>query len=215
MSVTPITSNTARIGPPAMMPVTGLGRRHQHLGGAVAARSPVMDRCVLQLTLTMLRRAGVPWPSARPPALPSPCPCPCRCGRRRRRPRSAPRNRPAMRPPFTTFGDAVDRSSFRRPSSAFGLRAGLKLCHLRLIPQNCRPLRARLGQRLDAAVVIAKPARSNATFSMPAAFAFSAMRLPITAAAATLPPCRPRRVPCARRPRRSRRWPAPWCRRRR
>jgi hypothetical protein len=45
----------------------------------------------------------------------------------------------------------------------------------------------RLGQRLDAAVV-AETGAVERDLSMPAALAFSAMRLPTTAAAATLPP---------------------------
>ena len=40
----PSVSNTARIGPPAMMPVPGRRRAHEHLAGAVTAEHVVMQR---------------------------------------------------------------------------------------------------------------------------------------------------------------------------
>ena len=40
----PSVSNTARIGPPAMMPVPGRRRAQEHLAGAVAAVHVVMQR---------------------------------------------------------------------------------------------------------------------------------------------------------------------------
>ena len=51
MSVTPITSNTARIGPPAMMPSPALAGAISTLAAPCSPTHVVVDRAVLQLHL--------------------------------------------------------------------------------------------------------------------------------------------------------------------
>ena len=91
------------------------------------------------------------------------------------------------------LGDAVDRDHLflQTVVVAFGLRAGLKLCHFDSLIVVALELQAgfagRIGQRLDAAVVGETGAVERDLLDA-GGLAFSAMRLPIGAAAAALPP---------------------------
>src|ERR1019366_2155893 len=169
-----------------------LGRRHQHARGTVLADHLVVDRAVLQLHLDHVatrrfhglrhrNRHFLGLALAHADAAIAVADD----GERREAERAAA---------LDDLGDAVDRDHLflQAVVVAFALGTRLKLCHLEflcsLADQNWRPASRAASASALTRPWYANPARSNATLSTPAAFAFSAMRLPTIAAAATLPP---------------------------
>jgi hypothetical protein len=130
--VTPITSKTARIGPPAMMPVPS-GRGQHDAGSAVLAHHRVMNRAVTQadldhvaarrfhgllhsdrhFTRLALAHANAPSPS----------------------PTTVSAAKPRIRPPFTTLVTRLTAIIFsRRPSSRPSSARGVETLPFALLP---------------------------------------------------------------------------------
>ena len=111
-SWTPSASKIARIGPPAMMPVPGGRRAHDHPAGAVVADDVVMQRAALaqrhadHAALGLLGRLA-----DRLGHLARLAGCRSRPGPCRRRRRRAPQ-KPNRRPPFTTLATRLMLTSF-------------------------------------------------------------------------------------------------------
>src|SRR5664279_6428763 len=158
MSVMPITSNTARIGPPAMMPVPA------GAGDIITRAAPCWPNTLwwiepfLSDTLVMLRRASsIAFCTAAGTSLDLPLPMPTRPSPS---PTTVSAAKPRIRPPLTTLVTRLMLIIFsRRPSP----RSSCCCCRCCILAMMVCPFRSsselqavfagRLGERLDASVV--------------------------------------------------------------
>src|SRR6201993_3174603 len=162
MSVMPMTSNTARIGPPAMMPVPfGAG----DIITRAAPCSPTTVWCSVPLlsdTLVMLRRASsIAFCTAAGTSLDLPLPMPTRPSPS---PTTVSAAKPRIRPPLTTLVTRLIEIIFSRnpsPRSSCCCRfcccrpAGFAMFDLVSPALELEPAFAgRFGQRLHAAVIL-------------------------------------------------------------
>src|SRR4051812_29497395 len=156
MSVTPITSKTARIGPPAMIP-------SPCLAGAISTRdapcSPTTLCWIVPLrswTLTMLRRAdSIALVTATGTSFALPLPMPIRPSPS---PTTVSAAKLSVRPPLTTFVTRLTAIIFSfRPSSLPSVcwrGVNFAMCVFLVGPSELQAgFARRLGQRLHAAVV--------------------------------------------------------------
>src|SRR5579864_6248595 len=157
MSVTPITSKTARIGPPAMMPVPAGAGAISTLAAPCSPRTLWWIEPFFSATLTMLRRAAsIAFWTATGTSRALPLPMPMRPSPS---PTTVSAAKPRIRPPFTTLVTRLTAIIFsRRPSPrsscCCGWRGLDRCCAMYEVPWSEleAALAGGVGQRFYAAV---------------------------------------------------------------